>query len=338
MDAPIPTADVLVVGAGISGLVAAAELRRAGLRVLVLDKGRGFGGRLASRRIGDAAFDHGAQFLTAEGPRFAALLETLIRDGTLVPWKVSASGTSQPLRWRGEPSMSAVAKRLALGLDVRLETSVSGLRRAGERWCVETATGGTFTGDAVVLTQPLPQSLELLRSAGCDVSAGLRPQLEAVDYDRCIAVLAVLEGPSQLPSDGGATTPTEGPIAWIADNRTKGISGAPAVTIHASPGFSLEHWDADRVEAGRRLLDAAAPWLGVGVREFQVHGWRFSRPRIWHPEPCVRVSDAPPLILAGDAFGGPRAEDAANSGWAAAAMLLQGRTGRHTASGPTRPD
>jgi renalase len=338
MDAPIPTADMLVVGAGISGLVAAAELRRAGLRVLVLDKGRGFGGRLASRRIGDAAFDHGAQFLTAEGPRFAALLEPLIRDGTLVPWKVSASGTSQPLRWRGEPSMSAVAKRLALGLDVRLETSVSGLRRAGERWCVETATGGRFTADAVVLTPPLPQSLALLDEGGFVLPAGLRPQLEAVDYDRSIAVLAVLEGPSQLPSDGGTVTPTEGPIAWIADNRTKGISRTPAVTIHATPGFSLEHWDDERVEAGRRLLDAAAPWLGVGVREFQVHGWRFGRPRIWHPETCVRVSDTPPLILAGDAFGGPRAEDAANSGWAAAAMLLQGRTGWHMPPEPKRPD
>ena len=337
MDEPLPHSEVLVVGAGISGLVAAAELQRAGLRVLVLDKGRGFGGRLASRRIGDAAFDHGAQFLTAEGPRFAALLEPLVRDGTLVSWKDSEAVPNQPLRWRGEPSMSAVAKRLALGLDVRLETSVSGLRRAGERWCVETATGGTFTTDAVVLTPPLPQSLALLDEGGFTLAAGLRPQLEAVDYDRCIAVLAVLEGPSQLP-DGGAVTPTGGPIAWIADNRTKGISGAPAVTIHATPGFSLEHWDADRVEAGQRLLDAAAPWLGVGVREFQVHGWRFSRPRIWHPEPCVRVSDAPPLILAGDAFGGPRAEDAANSGLAAAAQLLQGRTGRHMPPGPTRPD
>jgi tRNA 2-selenouridine synthase len=38
MDALIPTTDVLVVGAGISGLVAATELQRAGLRVLVLDK------------------------------------------------------------------------------------------------------------------------------------------------------------------------------------------------------------------------------------------------------------------------------------------------------------
>ncbi len=337
MDEPQFHTQALVIGAGISGLVAAAELQRAGLGVRVLDKGRGFGGRLASRRIGDAAFDHGAQFLTAEGPRFAALLEPMIRDRTLVPWSGSDDGAAQPDRWRGEPSMSAVAKRLALGLDVRLETPVTGLRSVGYGWSVETGSGGPFTADAVVLTPPLPQSLALLDEGGFVLPAGLRPQLEAVDYDRCIAVLAVLEGPSQLPPSG-AVTPTEGPVAWIADNRTKGISRAPAVTIHATPAFSLEHWDEDRTEVGRRLLAAAAPRLGVGVRDFQVHGWRFSRPRRWHTEPCVRVGEAPQLILAGDGFAGPRAEDAANSGWAAAALLLQGVSGHSTASTSARTD
>ena len=75
------TADVLVIGAGMAGLVAAAELQRAGRRALVIEKGRGVGGRLASRRIGEASFDHGAQFITARTTRFAALLEDGRRRG-----------------------------------------------------------------------------------------------------------------------------------------------------------------------------------------------------------------------------------------------------------------
>jgi predicted NAD/FAD-dependent oxidoreductase len=53
--------DVLVIGAGMAGVMAATELTRSGARVLVLDKGRSVGGRLASRRISEATFDHGAR-------------------------------------------------------------------------------------------------------------------------------------------------------------------------------------------------------------------------------------------------------------------------------------
>ena len=52
---------LVVVGAGLAGLTAAQALTDA-FDVIVLDKGRGFGGRMATRRIGDATFDHGAQF------------------------------------------------------------------------------------------------------------------------------------------------------------------------------------------------------------------------------------------------------------------------------------
>jgi len=62
--------DVLVIGAGISGLLCATQLQAAGLSTLVLDKGRGVGGRMATRRIGDTTFDHGAQFFTVRDARF----------------------------------------------------------------------------------------------------------------------------------------------------------------------------------------------------------------------------------------------------------------------------
>jgi len=325
MDPTKQTTDVLVIGAGMAGLIAAAELQRAGRRVLVLDKGRSVGGRLASRRIDGATFDHGAQFITTRDPRFAAVLEQGRWSGTMEEWcRGFAGSVDGHVRWRGKPSMSAVAKHIALGLDLHLEMPVVALRRAGERWSAETAKGLTFTAGAVVLTPPVPQSLALLDAGGIVLPMEMRSRLAAIEYERCIAVMAVLEGPSRIPPPGGLA-PAEGPISWIADNQLKGISAEAAVTIHATHVFSLEHWERERQESGRELLHAAAPWLGARVKTFQVHGWRYSKPMRVDKEPCVLVAQSPPLVLAGDAFAGPRVEGAALSGWAAAETILTTR-------------
>ena len=56
---------VIIVGAGIAGLIAARTLKDAGQPVLVLEKSYGVGGRMGTRRILDGVFDHGAQFFNA---------------------------------------------------------------------------------------------------------------------------------------------------------------------------------------------------------------------------------------------------------------------------------
>ena len=70
--------DYLVIGAGITGVSCAAALRAAGRDVLVIDKGRGIGGRMATRRVrldqGEISIDHGAQYLRGDTPRFRAAL------------------------------------------------------------------------------------------------------------------------------------------------------------------------------------------------------------------------------------------------------------------------
>ena len=318
------TVDVLVIGAGMAGLTAAAELQRAGRRVLVLDKGRGVGGRLASRRIEGAAFDHGAQFITARTARFTALVEDGRRAGVVAEWHRGAAGQPEGhVRWRGHPAMNSVAKHLAQGLAIRLDTRVVALRASGHRWMAETATGAVYAGGAVVLTPPVPQSLAILQAGAVPLQAETRARLEGMAYERCLAVMAVLAGPSRLAPPGGLA-PDDGAIAWIADNQLKGISAVPAVTIHATHAFSLEHWERDRQESGRRLLDAANGWLGAEVRAFQVHGWLFSKPLQVDEHPCAMVGQGPPLVLAGDAFAGPRVEGAALSGWAAAEAVLAG--------------
>jgi predicted NAD/FAD-dependent oxidoreductase len=316
--------DVLIVGAGMAGLTAAAELQRAGRRVMVVDKGRGVGGRLASRRIGDASFDHGAQFITTRTSRFATLMEDCRGAGVVEEWHGGNGDASDAhVRWRGRPAMTSIAKHLAHDINITLDTQVVALRASAQGWSAETSTGRVWSADAVVLTPPVPQSLAILQAGAVPLLAVTRDRLERIEYERCLAVMAVLAGPSRLLPPGGMA-PTTGPIAWIADNQMKGISATPAVTIHATHTFSVDHWDHDRHDSGRRLLDEAQEWLGADVLTFEVHGWRYSKPLHVDDHRCVMVPQVPPLVLAGDAFGGPRVEGAALSGWAAADAVLAG--------------
>ncbi len=64
-----------------SGLLAANKLQEAGWRVTVLDKGRGVGGRMATRRFGGGSFDHGAQFFTARSDEFKEMVEDWRKAG-----------------------------------------------------------------------------------------------------------------------------------------------------------------------------------------------------------------------------------------------------------------
>jgi predicted NAD/FAD-dependent oxidoreductase len=229
------------------------------------------------------------------------------------------SATGHP-RWRGVPTMSAIAEHLARPLEVILDKSVFELRRRAVGWEALLEDGERLTACALLLTPPAPQSLELLDTSGIELSPEHLSRLEGIAYDPCLAVMAVLDGPSRVPPPGGLR-PSDGPIAWIADNQRKGVSAAPAVTLHATAAYSLEHWDRERRESGRALLRASAPWLDAKVIAFEVQGWRYAKgPRV-KESGCLIVHESPPLLLAGDAFGRPRVEGAALSGWAAADAL-----------------
>jgi monoamine oxidase len=70
-------ADVVVVGAGLSGLCAARKLRAEGVSAVVVEARDRVGGRTLTERIGDGAFDLGGQWFGPEQSRVHALVDEL---------------------------------------------------------------------------------------------------------------------------------------------------------------------------------------------------------------------------------------------------------------------
>lgn len=70
-------ADVLIVGAGLSGLCAARKLRQEGVSVRIMEARDRVGGRIVSERIGEGVFDLGAQWIGPDQKRIRRLVDEL---------------------------------------------------------------------------------------------------------------------------------------------------------------------------------------------------------------------------------------------------------------------
>jgi renalase len=324
--------DVLVVGAGLSGLMAANTLIEHKLRVTVVDKGLSVGGRMATRRIGPGRADHGAQFFTVRSQDFEKLVYGWIQTELVFHWSTGWSNGSLDIKGKtdGYPrfavkdGMNALAKHLAEGLDIHTNVRLTSVETTGENWVGIDDAGNRYQSQSIILTPPVPQSLALLEAGNFPLAEDDSSTLSRISYSPCVAGLFWVNGPVNLPEPGAIQRP-DAPISWIADNQRKGISPeATLITVHAGPEFSQHLWQQHAEEALQALTAGLAPFLEKHTKiiEPQLKKWRYSLPATLHPERCLAASYEPPLIFAGDAFGEPRVEGAALSGLAAAKKLL----------------
>lgn len=316
-------ADVLVVGAGLSGLIAARTLKAAGRNVVVVDKGRSVGGRLATRRIGKARLDHGAQFFTVRGDDFRALIDESLASDVVHEW---CRGFGEPdgyPRYAGRAGMTSLAKWLARDLDVRTSVRLTHISAADGTWTAATDDGAMARANQIVLTPPVPQTLALLDSGETSLPATIDRSLREIEYFATLALLVTVDGPTEVPEPGGVQL-GDGPFTFVAENQRKGISEAAAITFHAEHDYSAQRYNDDPTAVRDELLDMAAPWIGeANVLEAQLKKWLYAGPKTPHPEATVVVDVGGAIAaFAGDAFAGPKVEGAFNSGLAAANALV----------------
>lgn len=313
--------DCAIVGAGIAGLIAAKQLAGCGASICLLEKGRGLGGRMATRRWNGAIFDHGAQFFTVRDPRFARWVNEWCEQGFVEPWyDFHGSG----MHFRGQPGMTAIAKHLAIDLEIRRETLVRKVSRRDRKWQGDLGNETTITASRLLITAPVPQAMTLLETGEVALDRNDQKALDAIKYHRCIAALAILDQPSRIDSLNGALKLSGEPVQWISDNHRKGISkDVPSATIHSTPAFAEEHWDSNDSVRMPLLLEKASKHLGATILFCQCHRWGFSQPKASFRDKAF-VDESLGLAIAGDGLSGGRVEGAALSGLEAATQIIRG--------------
>lgn len=330
---------MVVVGAGVAGLACASALAASGRQVLVLERARGVGGRCATRRLDGQPFDSGPAFVHGRDPRFLAALDEV--PATRLPgWPSAVEGTGTPCQPRafevGErrlawaEGVNALPRHLARGLDVRLESEVTGLALTAQGVRLALGAGESLTARVVVLAGAPEQSARLLRPLGPAASpaAGVVAMLDLSATQACLALLALY--PEDAPRPGWHVHYPDGTaILLTSHDSAKRPAGARlGLVFQARAAWSRAHLtDPGWPEA--LLAEAATlygPWAARPARTY-AHRWSHARQDggALLAGPVVLAVPGGRIGLCGDRFGqGGGVEGAWRSGRALAGRLLAG--------------
>ncbi|MDB9512975.1 FAD-dependent oxidoreductase [Kamptonema animale CS-326] len=261
MDALLPVFDIAVIGAGMAGLICAQQLRQAGYSVAVIEKSRGAGGRVATRRLHATRADHGARYLEPQGEMVQQLIEimrdrdilqfwtdTVYEFGTtegreaVAKYSPSSSPSPSPLSFPPSPSqnryappsgMNSIGKFLAHNLEIWYSRRALAITPTESKtWHLTLETVGEnehpqeLTAKAVVVAIPAPQALMLLTETK-DLPSEFIATLGSIEYHPCITVMAGY--PSERHQDLAKLNPAwkaitfsgDSPLAWIGLDSSK---------------------------------------------------------------------------------------------------------------------
>jgi predicted NAD/FAD-dependent oxidoreductase len=294
--------DVVVVGAGVTGLTLAHQLQNRGHSVLLLDKGSRPGGRLASRPFNGQLVNPAAESVLVRDPEVSA--EISRRTGAEFLAATAAAAPGAETQWEFNAPAGEIAKRWAVGTEqrkcfvTRLDVLPTGLIHV-----VAQASGEAIAARTVVLTAPVPQSIHILQNSELTVS----PELNTVSYDRRAVLLCTVDG--FLP--GSAEPLAAGPLDtavldWVRV-RHQDDSGRSWLEVFATTAWSEATWN-DDLNLSQMTLLAGLHRLHpeAHVLDSELKRWRYANAvttaeTAWHQVPGTAQ-----VYLAGDGFSGAR--------------------------------
>lgn len=346
------TFDVAVIGAGMAGLTCAQLLHQAGYSTIVLEKSRGFGGRVATRRVHEIRADHGARYLEPKGRHLRRLVHILSAHKIVELWTdktyiydqennslTPAAASSWCPYYVAPAGMNAIGKFLAKGLEIWLSRRVLAMTKAEQgTWQLslespnESSKISQLQGvnaRAVVVAIPAPQAVTILEPVQTELPADFIANLRSVEFEPCLSVIAGYSANRQRDlvqreiAWKSVIFPHDEQLAWIGwDSSKRSNTQMPVFVANSSVTFAQSYLEAEDLQpAGQMLLNRAGECLNSWLSSpdwLQVHRWRYafaSRPL---PEPCLATTVPVPVVCCGDWCGGNQIEGALESGKAAA--------------------
>lgn len=306
MNCIAPPSSVVVIGTGVAGSICARNLALAGCAVHVVDKSRGVGGRLATRRLQwldatsqsrTAHLDHGAPAFSVSDEAFRQFLVATTPPGALARWNPTlavggrALESTAPL-WLPQPDMPSLCRHWLRDIPVSLSFAVDSLVRHPAGWQLQ-AAGATLPGhfDAVVLALPPAQAAPLLAPYRGDWAQ--RASLTMMQP--CWTLMGVARQPATAPA-WDVARPEKGPLAWIMRSDARpGRAPSPGEAhwvAHSRAGWSRQHLEQPAEWVQSQLQAALQDALGEPVdwQHAVVHRWRYATPpssaSAAHARPC----------------------------------------------------
>ncbi len=307
-----------IVGAGMAGLACAEGLAHQNHDVMLLDKGRGPGGRMSTRRMptvaGEVFFDHGAQYFTIREGSFRRRVDSWIANGMVAPWP-SAGGDA----YVGVPAMNAPIRQMADGQSVRWTSRVTRIEGFGGGWRLILDQGKAVDVDIAVVATPAEQVSALLASVAPDLAA----RANAVPSEPCWTVMLAFSEPVAVAQNCWRR---KGIIGWAARNNSKPCRiGPESWVVQAGPAWSRAHVEADLEWVAATLKGALSTLLGAVLPPCvgqSSHRWRFARSGAAGAGAIFDHDRR--LGICGDWLIGPRVEAAWLSGNALAKQIAAG--------------
>lgn len=303
--------DAIIVGAGLSGLVLAKKLSMNGQNLCILEKSRSVGGRMATRRDGEATYDHGAQFYKLRQGQASKLEQLLTPKDILQTW-FQKNDDQYLVAPRG---ITTIAKQLSQNLNIYFNEKVLNLSLDSKDFIrLDCESGKTYCARRVFISAPLPQSLDLLKNS----KISYPKELDEITYAKALVGLFELQSSDSNLVQFSYEEINDGNIFSLSNQQSKKVSEKLAWTVVMNPQWSEKHFEETEDRILQQIQDLFSESLKKKKANFkivksQLKKWRYSHPLKIHTVPFESIGEPESIFLMGDAFGGASLNGALNS-------------------------